>query len=155
MVGVPAIALGAAFGVDRFLATRRYRSALLVCLIACTCYYGWWRTRRWFASKDAAVPYLQAASDLNRLTGSEERIAIVSDGDPKGLWFLGRRGWIVEPADTGNWVQLHPQTAVVGVDNNRLALDQSEQVARSLRTFGFVERRPRASFNLWVRPRSN
>ena len=155
MVAVPAIALGAGFGVDRFLATRRYRTALLVSLIGCTCYYGWWRTRRWFAPKDAAVPYLQAATDLNRLTGSGERIAIVSDGDPKGLWFLDRRGWIVEPADTGNWVQLHPQIAVVGVDNNRLALAQSEQVARSLRTFGFVERRPRVGFNLWVRPRSN
>jgi hypothetical protein len=89
------------------------------------------------------------------LTRTDERIAIVSDGDPKGLWFLDRRGWIVEPADTGNWVQLHPHIAVVGVDNNRLAPAESEQVARSLRTFGFVERRPRAAFNLWDRPRSN
>jgi MFS family permease len=155
MIAVPAIALGAAFGVDRFLAAARYRTALLVSLIACTCYYGWWRTRRWFAAKDAAIPYLQAASDLNRLTGSEEQIAIVSDGDPKGLWFVDRRGWVVDPAETDNWVQLHPQIAVVGVDNNRLALAESEKVARSLRTFGFVERRPRAAFNLWVRPRSN
>jgi Dolichyl-phosphate-mannose-protein mannosyltransferase len=106
LVAVPALVFASAVGVQellRRLPGARSRMAILAVGMLLVTVYGPWRARKWFAAAAVHPPTEALRTALDARLPADERVLVVSDGDPKLLWYLDRKG-PVEGGDLSRWL---------------------------------------------------
>lgn len=119
LVAVPPLALAAAMGFQRLL-TRvpgaRGRAAILGAALVAAAAYGPWRTRKWFAAAAVVPPIDAMKAAVDPRLATDERVLVLSGGDPKLLWYLDRKGRVVG-GNLGAWLgPTAPSPAAVVID---------------------------------------
>jgi hypothetical protein len=159
LVAVPAVVLSAGAAVDALLARARstvwlHVTAVGLVLVAA---FGLWRTRSWFSPSEASVPFEEAKQRLDGVSAADERMVVISDGDPKVLWYLDRKGWVLGADIAGQWFgEGHKPPRMAAVDVTRLKTPQLREAARTALTqSGYRPIFEHAQVELWTRERAD
>ena len=153
LVMVPSIALlaGAAYGhLERRVPPR---AAVAVFATACVVLAGWvvYRTRTWYGPPALAEQYAAAKAAADGALEKGGRLAVVSDGDPKVLWYLDRNGWVFPWDAACGWAGEHPAPLVLAVDATRLQAPEQASAAQALRGCGFQGLYEGSAVQVWRR----
>ncbi|OJH42446.1 hypothetical protein BON30_04430 [Cystobacter ferrugineus] len=157
LVAVPAVVLSAGVAVDALLSRARSRvwhhvATVGLLLVAA---FGLWRTRSWFSPSDAAVAFEEAKQRHDEVSAADARVLVLSDGDPKVLWYLDRKGWVMWPDAVEQWIgEGHGAPRTAAIDVLRLKTPQLRERARTaLAEHGYRPLLERAQVELWTRER--
>ncbi|PTL84606.1 glycosyltransferase family 39 protein [Vitiosangium sp. GDMCC 1.1324] len=157
LVAVPAVVLSAGAAVDALLSRARrpiWFQVVAVGLVLVAA-FGLWRTRSWFSPSNAAAPFEEAKQRLDGVLETGARVLVLSDGDPKLLWYLDRKGWVVGADVARQWFgEEHSQPLAAAVDMTRLKTPQLREAARTVLTeHGFTPLLEHSQVELWTRAR--
>lgn len=119
LIAVPPLAFASAVGAQLLLerVPGAWGRATLVVGILCIADYGAWRARNWFAAANQLVPIQEVKAAVDAHLPSDERLLVVSGGDPRWLWYLDRKGPLVG-GDISSWLNwpVH-RPAAVAIDS--------------------------------------
>jgi len=153
LVMVPSIALlaGAAYGhLERRVPPR---AAAAACAACCAVLAGWavFRTRTWYGPPALAEQYQAAKAAADRALAKDARLAVVSDGDPKVLWYLDRTGWVFGWEAACEWAGQRAPPLVLAVDLTRLKPPEQAGAAGALSGCGFQSISEGSAVQVWKR----
>lgn len=153
LVMVPSIALlaGAAYWRLEQRFSRAQATALgAACAVALA---GWvvYRTRHWYGPPALAEQYVAAKAAADGALAKDGRLAVVSDGDPKVLWYLDRNGWVFGWEAACGWAGERAAPLVLAVDITRLKGPEQASAAGALRGCGFQGLYEGSAIQVWKR----
>ncbi|HYV46696.1 MAG TPA: hypothetical protein VFA20_17650, partial [Myxococcaceae bacterium] len=153
LVIVPPVALlaGAAYGhLERRVPPRATAAACAACCLALA---GWvlFRTRTWYGPRELAGQYRVAKAAADRALAKGARLAVVSDGDPKVLWYLDRTGWVFGWEAACGWAGERAAPLVLAVDATRLQPPEQAAAAGALAGCGFQQISAGSAVQVWQR----
>jgi 4-amino-4-deoxy-L-arabinose transferase-like glycosyltransferase len=135
IIAVPSLCLAAGAAVDALSARlpRRIGAVAVALLVASTPAWAFFRTKNWFTRQGSAAPFDAAKAALDGARPKEDRVLLLSNGNPRALWLLDRKGWMSSTADLD--AVLHgarPSAAAIEVSGIRGWLSEAhEALARA------------------------
>ncbi len=156
-MAAPPLALAAGWGAQELLA-RVCRPGLRAGLAAALCVvaaaYGLHRSRRWLERPEEAPLFEAARRPLDERLPGRRPLVVVSDGDPKALWYLDRKGFVLSEK-IGDWLRLaHPEhSRAVLVDKARAqrASGRVEAARAALVALGYRSALENEAAQLWLK----
>jgi len=153
-MAVPPLALAAGFGAQELLGRLdrpRLARALLVLFLCSTAVYGAKRCAGWLASPEEQVSFRSAQRVLDQARPVGERVVVFSDGDPKALWYLDRKGWVLDEVRDGlASLRVAPRIAVLDHTRLQLVPGRRESAREALRDAGYRELFDDTAVGLWL-----
>jgi hypothetical protein len=153
----PPLSLAAGWGSQHLLGRVRHgfaRGALAIGLWAAIAGYGLHRSHRWLARPEEAPLFMAAKQRLDEHLTDRDLVVVISDGDPKALWYLDRKGFVLSEKEE-DWLRLaRPQVAqAVLVDKTRVlrAAGRSEAVRAALVGQGYLSALENEAAQLWLK----
>lgn len=157
VVAVAPIAFASSYGLQRcldFLRWPRLQRVLTCAIIATTIGYGTFRSFKWLTRPEEATTFRASAAVLDANVPTNSPVAVISDGDPKALWYFDRKGWVVSAAaDQGCEAPIPDFASALVLDKTRLKLKGCyERVVGSVEASGGYRSIARNSVvEVWVR----
>jgi hypothetical protein len=152
LIAVPPLALIAGSAAQDLL-TRvpHWKWAVLLLSCALVAGYGVWRTSHWFASTESSLPFQDAKRSLDSRLAQQDRILVISDGDPKLLWYLDRKGWL-RNSNVIEWLKEIGDRRPPAVAIDRTRPRRPMQAGDPLAAFGYSEIfRDEETVEIWAR----
>jgi len=151
LIAVPPIVFAAAFGVQALLegAPDARGRAVLAALLLLVAGYGVWRGRAWFAAAGQPAPSADARAALDARLAPDQRILVLSSGDPKLLWYLDRKGPVAGPEFRSWLVPAERRPAAVVMDVQAIR-GWAEGARETLSDAGYARLFRHAAVEIWL-----
>lgn len=155
---VPPLSLAAGWGAQQMasrLSHRGLRGALLAVLSTAAAGYGLHRTHRWLTRPAEAPLFTAAKQRLDEwLGGRKDLLVVISDGDPKALWYLDRKGFVLSEKE-GEWLRSAqpppPRSVLVDLTRVQRTAGRSQALRATLEGLGYRAVLENGATQLWLK----